>query len=219
MKPIKNLLGLFALALLPLHASAAIIIDNTSLGLYNNSLGDLAAIDGAGGFLPAANVSEGDPTIVLASDPNLAFTAAFGTDWLAGDYSGGSWSANPVAIPASWAINTETAIVYNFNLAMASSLHIDVGVDNGVLVWLNGNFLFGATAPGGVNINEYDIDVAALGAGSHALQILRTDHGGGAGFAISVDATGLPTQVAEPGGLLLLAMSLLSLGLIRRTKH
>lgn len=218
MKSIRNLLGLCAFALLPLQASATIIIDNTTLGLYNNGLGDLAALDGPGGFLPAANVSEGDPTIYLNSDPLLPFTAAFGADWLAGDYTGGTWSAGPVAIPAGWAINSETAIVYNFNLALASSLHIDVGVDNGILVWLNGNFLFGATAPGGASINEYDFDVAFLGAGNHALQILRADHGGASGYGISVDATGLPVSVPEPGSLLLFTLSLLGLGFMR-TKH
>jgi hypothetical protein len=218
MKSIKNFIGLCALALLPLQASATIIIDNTTLGLYNNGLGDLAAIDGPGGFLPGANVSEGDPTIYLNSDPLLPFTAAFGTNWLAGNYTGGTWSAGAVAIPSNWAINSETAIVYNFNLALASSLHIDLGVDNGVLVWLNGNFLFGATAPGGANINEYDFDVASLGAGNHALQILRADHGGGADFAISVDAKTLPRPVPEPGSLLLFALSLMGLGLARNRK-
>lgn len=217
MKSIRNLFGLAALALLPLQASATIIIDNSTTGLYNN-LGDLAAIDGPGGFLLGANVSEGDPSYQLASDPNIPFTAAFGTNWLAGNYSGGTWSASPVAIPSAWAVNSEAAIVYDFNLATASSLHIDVGVDNGLLVWLNGNFLFGATAGGGANINEYDIDVASLGAGSHSLQILLADHGGATGYVISVDATGLPVSVPEPGSLLLLVSSLLGLGFVRYNK-
>lgn len=216
MRFIKTILGVFALSLLPLQASAAVIITTASAGLYNSGLGDLAAIDGPGGFLLGANISEGDPTIVLAADPGLAFTAAFGTDWLAGDYTGGTWSVGPVAVPAAWAVNTETAIVYDFALGSASSLHIDLGVDNGILVWLNGAFLFGATAAGGANLTEYDINIASLAAGSHSLQILRADHGGATDYAISVDAT--PLAVPEPSSLVLASLSLAGWRLMRRKK-
>jgi hypothetical protein len=215
-KTFKAIVGVFALTLVPIAASATPIITNATLGLYNSGLGDLAAMDGPGGFLVGPNVSEGDPTIVLGADPNFPFTAAFGTDWLGGNYSGGAWSAVPVAIPANWAVNTETAIVYDFNLATASSLHVDLGVDNGIVVWLDGTFLFGATAPGGANINEYDIDVASLAAGAHALQILRADHGGGTDYAIAADAQDV--AVPEPSSLLLTGLSMAGLRLMRRKK-
>ena len=80
--------ALFAfLCLVSSPSFAVVIIDNASTGLYNAGIGDIASIDGAGGFLPGANSSEGDPTITLVSDPGLAFTAEFGADWLAGDYT------------------------------------------------------------------------------------------------------------------------------------
>lgn len=198
-------------------AYAAIIIDNTTFGLYNSGIGDIEAIDGPGGFLPGPNVSEGDPTIVLGSDPSLAFTAAFGADWLAGDYSGGTWSAVPVAIPSGWTINTETAIVYDFTLSSASDIHIDLGVDNGIIAWLDGAFLFGATRPGGSSITEYDIDLLSVASGNHSLQILRADHGGGQDYDISVDATD-SVSVPEPALLSLFGIGLLGLGIFRRKR-
>jgi hypothetical protein len=215
-KTLKTLVGVCALTLLPIAASATPIITNATLGLYNSGLGDLQAMDGAGGFLLGPDGTEGDPTTVLGADPNFAFTAAFGTNWLGGNYSGGAWSAVPVAIPATWAVNTETAIVYNFNLATVSNLHIDLGVDNGIVVWLDGTFRFGATAPGVANLNEYDIDVASLAAGAHALQILRADHGGATGYAIAVDAQDV--AVPEPSSLLLTGLSLAGLRAMRRKK-
>lgn len=209
---------LFATLLLATTASAqaAIIIDGSTQGFYNDGLGDLAALDGPGGFFLGANSSEGDPTNANIAEPAVVYGGAFGADWLGGDLSGGSWSAGPVNIPAGWAVNTETAIVYEFNLAGASDLHIDVGVDNGILIWLNGVFLRGAQASGGANINEYDIDVFGVSAGLNRLQILREDHGGGTGFAIAVDAN--PTaNVPAPAALALLGLGAL-LGLRRRRR-
>lgn len=214
----NKIIVLFALLCLASSSYAAIIIDNTTSGLYNSGLGDIHAIDGAGGFLPGPNVSEGDPTTVLGADPLLAFTAQFGADWLGGDYTGGTWSVSPVAIPATWTVNHETAIVYDFTLSSTSDIHIDLGVDNGIIAWIDGTFLFGATAPGGANLNEYDIDLSSVSSGNHSLQILRADHGGGTGYAISVDATE-SARVPEPSVIALFAAGLLGLGIARRRKH
>jgi hypothetical protein len=214
----RHLLSALAILALPFASQAIVIIDSnlSTPGRYNSGLGDLAALDGANGFFLGPNVSEGDPERPpVIAEPAVTYAGAFGADWLAGDYTGGSWSAGPIAIPNGWNVNDETAIVYEFTLAGLTNLHIDLGVDNGILVWLNGNYIFGAQASGGSSLNEYDIDLSNLVAGTHRLQILREDHGGATGYNIRADAV---TAVPEPATLSLLGLGLLSLGFVRRRK-
>ena len=93
-------------------------------------------------------------------------------------------------------------------------MHIDLGVDNGIYVWLNGTYLFGAMAPGGSTPGEYGIDVASLAGGTHYLQILREDHGGSTGYSIQMTAD--RAAVPEPAALALLGIGLAGLGWMRR---
>lgn len=206
-----------ALLAASVQAHAVLIIDSTTTGRYNAGLGDLASMDGPGGFLLGANSSEGDPTIELAADPGFTFTSEFGADWLGGDYTGGTWSGLGAAIPSTWSVNTETAIVYDFFLDSLSDLTIDVGVDNGIVLWLDGAFLFGATRSGGASLNEYDINLSGISAGTHSLQILRADHGGSTGYAIEVNAAA--AKVPEPGTLGLIGLGLVGLAATRRRKQ
>lgn len=222
------LIALVAL-LTPLGGFGAIIIDNTTLGFYNSGLGDLSLdsvlgvqTDASTGFnlFPAANVSAGDPLIPpVASEPNLAgadpgTVAALG-GFLSNPASlGGSWSGLQ-AIPTTWAVNSETAIVYEINAgAGLTNMTIDLGVDNGIFVWLDGVYLFGALAPGVATLGEYSINVGNLSGGTHYLQILREDHGGATGYGISVEAD--REVIPEPGTLSLFGFGGLALLLMRR---
>jgi hypothetical protein len=220
-----------ALAFVPSVARATIIIDNTTLGYYNAGLGDLAAdsvlgiqVDTATGFrlFPAANVSGGDPTIPpVATEPNLA-GADSGTQTNLGGFltSPGTlvapWSAVPQAIPGTWTVNSETAIVYPFVVVGGgyANLFVQIAVDNGAYVWLDGAYQFGAIAPGGPFQWEYSFNTGPISPGTHYLQILREDHGGSTGWSIQADAAPVP----EPGTLLLLGGGLSALALRRRRR-
>jgi hypothetical protein len=184
-------------------AQAAVIIDGSTQGYYNAGLGNIIPV-------------VGDPLVTpIAPEPNLGSVANLGT-WLTNAApSGGTWSATPVAIPSTWTVGDETAIVYAINAGSGlSNVHIDLGVDNGIYVWLNGAYIFGAMAPGGAALSEYDIVIGSLSAGMHYLQILREDHGGATGYLIEMTAD--RSQVPAPGALALLGIGLAGLGLSRR---
>lgn len=199
-------------------ASAAVIINNSSSGYYNAGLGDLSgALPYPANPFPGPNVSQGDPLLNSIAEPNVASIVNLGTWLTSAAPTGGTWSAAPVAIPGTWAVNTETAIVYEIQAgAGLANVHIDLGVDNGIFVWLNGNYLFGAMAPGGANLNEYDINIPGTLVGTNFLQILREDHGGGTGYDILVSAD---RAVPEPRALFLFGAALAGLGLIRRRRR
>lgn len=202
-------------------ASAATLIDNATQGLYNNGIG--TSLNGTnpfgGSFMFPVS---GDPSLDIpaANEPDLsAATGALG-NWLTDPTApGGAWGG-PQAIPASWTVDTETAILYEID---GGSLGFDnvvasFGVDNGLFVWLNGTFLGGHLRPGGSSLGEFVLNVGSIGSGSNFLQVLREDHGGSTGYAVSMvgDVAAVPVPAA---GLMLLGGLGALAGLRRRRRH
>lgn len=207
-KSLKMLLATATLGLVSVGAHAVPIVTNSTQGYYNSGLGTLLDTSGINDPFPCANVGCGDVTINYPSAPNLSAAAAQLGTWLTNAAPiGGAWSAAPQAIPNAWAINSETAIVYAINAgAGLTNVQLSLGVDNGIFVWLNGSYLFGARAGGGSSLGEYSLALANL-TGTNYLQILREDHGGAAGYDIllSADRVGVP----EAGSLALFGLGLL----------
>lgn len=202
-------------------AEAAQVVTNTSQGYYNQSLGDLypgSPTDPLAQYFRGPNVSTGDPTANFAIPPDLSNVVELGS-WLNTPetaVTNGFWSGLQ-SIPLTWSVNSETAIIYEVDGGAngVSNLVGNFGVDNGIFVWVNGQYKFGATAPGPASPNEYqNIDLGSLVAGNNYIQVLRADHGGGTGYNVSI--TGDFNPVPEPLTILGSATALGIGGLLKR---
>ncbi|MBI3468489.1 MAG: tandem-95 repeat protein [Planctomycetes bacterium] len=156
------------------------LVTDSTLGFYNAAIG--LVLDGTQAPFPCANVRCGDPTIRPAPEPNLTAAAGVLGSWLAPNPLplNSNWSASPQPIPPNWAVNTETAIIYQIDAGPRGMINVkgNFGVDNGIFVWVNGVYKFGALAPGGAPAFEYsNIDLGNLHPGLNFIQILREDHG------------------------------------------
>lgn len=196
------------------------LISSSTQAYYNQRLGDLYSGSGnmRSQFL-GPNGTTGDPRTVFLAPPNLNGVIPL-NNWLDRPREAlvnGSWSGL-IAIPRTWAINTETAILYQVDGGRygVSNLLGSLGVDNGIFVWVNGQYKFGATAPSGAFPNEYSsVDLGSLNPGQNWIQILREDHGGTTGSYINITGDYNTRAVSEHGG----AIALLIFGFLCSFLH
>lgn len=203
---------------IPMVANAVVTLVQTSdPGFYNNSIGTV---------LNSTNGGETGP-FPISNDSNLNFPSA--PDLSAANTALGNWLTDPFnlnsnwnllsAIPNSWAVGTEVAVIYQFNTLGATNVVASFGVDNGIFAWLDGTYIGGARRSGGVSLGEHIFNVGNLTAGTHFLQLLLEDHGTTNGYAVEITAdTFIPgPPVPLPAAVWLFGSGLL--GLIGIAKH
>jgi hypothetical protein len=181
------------------QSSPVTLIDASTQGLYNATLGDLGAPSGRLPWFPAPFTFGGTPSEIFGSAPDLTGVVALG-DWLTDPASpGGGWSG-PQSIPAAWAVNTEVAIIYAFDAGPGlTGLNASfAGIDNGIHLWLNGEWRFGVRDPVGIGVA---LNLGNAGPGVNYLQILL--EGGGVTRFQGPLLTGTVVPVPAAGWLLM----------------
>jgi hypothetical protein len=202
-------------------ANATLLIDNLTFGYYNSALGEV--LNGTnpydGTFLfPNNNCDPNDPLINPAPEPDLSSASDILGDWLNDPGNLNSTWSNLQTIPSTWTVNSETAIVYEFDAGIGmENVQGLFGVDNGFFVWLDGIYISGALAPGGASQWEYTYNLPNVSAGTHYLQVLCEDHGSATGWEINLSGDEA-APVPEPATMLLLGTGLVGLAGFGRKK-
>lgn len=207
-----------------ISAHAATLVQTSDLGFYNNNIGTTLNLSNPGGDGPSQPFPVfNDSNTSFPVAPDLSAASSILGSWLTTPWSlNANWSPAPIAIPTNWSVGHEVAVIYQFNTLAATNVVASFGVDNGIFAWLNGNYIFGARAAGGVALGEYTVPLGNFSAGTHYLQLLLEDHGGSNGYAVSITAdtfTPGPAVVPTPDGGLtagLLGLTLGALAWVRR---
>lgn len=159
------------------------LLTHTSPAWVNASLG--RRLDGTGPQFPTPE--KDDPTLTFEQPPDLSPVAALLGPWLSAEPPPAHrrWKPAPHGV-TEWNPGDEVAVVYAFTLARPTHLIARIGVDNGVFVWLDGRYRFGAIGPFAAVDGEYTVDLGVVPAGTRHLQLLLEDHGVVTGFRLDV---------------------------------
>jgi hypothetical protein len=192
-------LGLFVA--LSANADVMVLVDGNSPGFYNNALGTV--LDGTQPQFPTPFPGGGDPTIFPATEPNLAAAAGILGNWLVSPpMLNANWQwQSPV--PPTWNINEESAIVYPVMVPEGISNVVgDFDADNGLFVWVNGQYKFGAIGgglPSPAGQYEYtNINLGALSPGTNYIQVLRQDNGIATGYQVRITGSTASEPPSSP---------------------
>lgn len=190
-KPLS--LGLSLLVCLRAGSVTITLINNETPAYYNGSIGTL--LNGTS----SAFTELGDPSLDFPDPPDLSPAQVVLGAWLNPSpvLPPQYWTPIPVQVPRKWPVGTETAIVYRIVVPSGGYRNVTMkfGVDNGIFVWLNGQYLGGHMRPGIAILGEHEFAVESLPGGLHHLQVLREDHGSTADYLVEVTAETDPAPV------------------------
>lgn len=219
---IKRILSILAAVLMAPAANAVMLVETSDPGFYNNSIGTSlnSTNGGESGPFPVSN----DSNLNFPTAPDLSTASSALGNWLTDPLNLNSNWNHLAAIPNSWAVGTEVAVIYQFDTLGATNVIANFGVDNGIFAWLDGNYLGGARRSGGVSLGEHTFNVGDLSSGTHFLQLLLEDHGSANGYAVQITADTFvpappPNAVPEPATLALFAFGVGGILARRRPKH
>ena len=174
-------------------------VSNGTHGYYNNDIGVV--------FKPPTNAPNQCPFPsgnndrtdcgIITNEPNLGPAADILGPWLNNPPVFNSHWQTPRQIPQMWDFNTDNAIVYEVDggLSGISDVRGNFGVDNGIFVWVNGQYKFGAVQQGPASPSEYpNIPLGDFRPGINYIQVLREDHGFATDFYIDITFPGNPAD-------------------------
>lgn len=204
MKNLIRVLFVLAIASLSSVATAAPITIVSQAGNWDYNFG---ATFGAGG---AGTVTFADFTAGYTGANNG--NAAFGNTDVAG-----------APVVTAWAANTSLFAQTTVNLAgtLTGDATLNVAIDNGAAVWINGNLAFQATAGGFTSIWEYTTTVSSafFVDGVNTISVIANDYGGATYFDMQLTGDITAAAVPEPSVISLLGLGLIAVGLTRRRRR
>ncbi len=135
----------------------------------------------------------------------------------------GNSSSGVPAPNTTWAANTDLTLQTTATLSgsIIGDVTLNLAVDNGAIVFINGTKVFAESAGGFTSIWEYTqlIDGSLFNVGLNTISVMAEDHGGATYFDMQLIALdGVSAAVSEPSTLALLGLGLIGAGLGKRKR-